>query len=373
MTNHYSHQAFDEDDFRAVLEALKSDFITQGERVNYFEKEIAKYVGAAYAVVFNSATSALNIAYKILGEKGDRFLTTPISFCATSNMMLENNIEPIFCDINHLGNINLDSIIKNLGSNENRKIKAIVSVDYAGNSVEALKIKEICKKFNLYFISDSAHSFGGEYNGIKIGGFADITIFSFHALKPITTIEGGAIVTNNFDFYTKAKLLRSHGMVKNTPWDGELSCLGHNFRLSDVASALGISQLKKLPSFLEKRAKLAKIYNENFKNNNYFTFLNIPSNIKSTHHLYPIFLHERFFESKPKILQALLDSNIGVQVHYKPIYQFKLYKNYKPVENMENVDNFYNAEISLPLHQLLSIEDINYISTRLFEVLKKYL
>ena len=259
----YSTQCIDDDDICAVVSALKGDFITQGQKVDEFEHKIADFVGAKYAVCFNSATSALNVAYKIVkcdlanrgAIKGDSqiaFLTTPLTFCATANMMVENGITPKFCDIDLLGNIDAN----NLQISPN--IKAIVSVDYAGNSVEVENIAKICKENNLYFISDSSHSFGGAYNGRKIGAFSDMTIFSFHAVKPITTIEGGAITTNSELFYNAAKLLRSHCIVKTELWESEIisdfahldsgdlganhtNLIGHNFRLSDVAASLGIS------------------------------------------------------------------------------------------------------------------------------------
>ena len=189
----YSTQCIDDDDINAVVSALKDEFITQGAKVDEFERKIADFVGAKYAVCFNSATSALNVAYKIvkcdLANRGEigrdsqvEFLTTPLTFCATANMMVENDIIPKFCDIDELGNIDENNL------QISPSVKAVVSVDYAGNSVEVEKIAKICAENNLYFISDSSHSFGGAYNGRKIGAFADMTIFSFHAVKPITTI-----------------------------------------------------------------------------------------------------------------------------------------------------------------------------------------
>ncbi len=416
----YSTQCIDDDDIRAVVSALKSDFITQGSKVDEFERKIADFVGAKYAVSFNSATSALSVAYKIIkcdlanrGEihakngaiRGDlrdfqsaiEFLTTPLTFCATANMMIENGIAPRFCDIDALGNIDINKL--RLSPNT----RAIVSVDYAGNSVEAEKIAQICKENNLYFISDSSHSFGGALNGRKIGTFADMSIFSFHAVKPITTIEGGAITTNNEQFYQMAKLLRSHCIIKTELWDSEIVSplviareqsnrsnpqiknglprfgvaesrndeyfIGHNFRLSDVAASLGISQLNKIESFLDSRAKIARIYDSAFKGESKFRTLKIPQNIKPTYHLYPILLDSALFKHKKAIFRALLEANLGVQVHYKPLYKFAPYKNHAP---LPNVEDFYNAEISIPCHQKMSENDADFVISTLQNVLKKF-
>lgn len=361
----YSCQYLDESDYHSVLSALKRDNITQGELVDVFEDCIAKYVGAKYVVVFNSATSALNIAYKILDVKGAEFITTPITFCATANMMLENNIKPVFCDVDLTGNIDSNLIENHITSNT----KAIVSVDYAGNSVNIDKIVDICKDNSLFFVSDSSHSFGGEFMNKKIGSFADMTIFSFHALKPITTIEGGAIVTNNRHFYEQAVLLRSHGIKKNRLWDSELDVVGYNFRLSDVACALGISQIKKIDSFILKRKKIASFYDLVFKNSPYFSIIEIPSHIKSTYHLYPILLDDRLIAHKESIFTLLHDLGIGVQVHYKPLYKFNLYNHHTPLATSER---FYSSEITIPCHQRMLVRDAEYVADNLINACKKF-
>ena len=395
----YSTQCIDDDDICAVVSALKGDFITQGSKVDEFERKIADFVGAKYAITFNSATSALNVAYKIIkcdlenrhknrtdshpenrhknrpknrtdsSQSTIEFLTTPLTFCATANMMVENGIIPRFCDIDCLGNIDANKL--QISPNT----KAIVSVDYAGNSVDAEVIARICKENNLYFISDSSHSFGGALNGRKIGTFADMSIFSFHAVKPITTIEGGAITTNNEQFYQMAKLLRSHCIAKTELWDSEIisqgaeKFIGHNFRLSDVAASLGISQLNKIESFLTSRAKIAQIYDSAFKGESKFRTLKIPQNIKPTYHLYPILLDSTLFKHKKALFRALLDANIGIQVHYKPLYKFAPYKNHASIDNVEN---FYNAEISIPCHQKMSENDADCVIEALKKALKRF-
>lgn len=365
----YSTQYIQDDDIDSVVNALSNDFITQGTLVETFENEIAKYIGVKFAIVFNSATSALNIAYKILDLKGNDFLTTALTFCATSNMMIENGVNPVFCDIDSNGNISPKSIAKNITN----KTKAVVSVDFAGNSVDVDTIVDICKANNLYFISDSSHSFGGEYKGRKVGNFADMTIFSFHAIKPITTIEGGAIVTNNEEFYNKAKLLCSHGIIKKKLWNSELACVGYNFRLSDVACALGLSQLKKLDSFIAKRNEIALFYDSFFKNNLDFTTLKIPSFVKSTHHLYPILLDKKFIGKKEDIFSSLVNTGVCVQVHYKPLYQYDLYRKLAfSCAYSCRIDDFYKSELSIPIHQKMDLKDANFVANKLLETIKKY-
>lgn len=406
----YSTQCIDDDDINAVIATLKSDFLTQGSKVSEFERKIADFVGAKYAISFNSATSALNVAYKIIKHdllsKGEsinkcEFLTTPLTFCATANMMLENGISPHFCEINEIGNIDETSL------HISQNTKAIVSVDYAGNSVNADRIANICKENNLYFIADSSHSFGGAFKGRNVGSLADMTIFSFHAVKPITTMEGGAIATNNVRFYKLANLLKSHGIIKKELWDSEIWCkngdsagddegdssdfcdstgdsgkmgdfcdsanlgdfIGHNFRLSDVAASLGISQLSKLESFLAKRTQIARIYDYEFSNIAKFRTLKIPPYIKSSYHLYPILLDSTLLSRKREIFRDLLDCSLGVQVHYKPLHQFSLYKNHTPIKS---ADSFYNAEISIPCHQRLSENDVEFIISTIKKIFKKY-
>lgn len=365
----YSRQSIDEDDIKAVIEALKSDFLTGGSRIEEFEKALCKYIGVKYAVVMNSATSALHVAYLCAGiKKDDEVITTPITFMATSNAALMVGAKPVFCDVKSNGNINENKIEDLITP----KTKAVVPVDFGGNPVEIKKIQKICQKHNLTLIEDSCHALGSEFEGKKVGSFADISIFSFHAIKPITTCgEGGALVTNDKEIYEKAKRLRSHGVVKKQVWNSEAHELGYNYRLSDVACALGISQLKKLDNFIEKRAKIAKFYDEKFKNNPYFFPVTIPLHVKSSYHLYPILLDRSLWCAKEDIFKALHVKGIGVQVHYKPVYKFSLYKNLFTEQSLHNTEEFYKAELSLPCHQEMSLDDAKYVADTLLEILQE--
>ncbi len=364
----YSRQSINEEDIKAVTEALRSDFLTGGSRVEEFEKALCEYVGMRYAVVFNSATSALHVSYLSIGLKeNDEIITTPLTFMATSNAALMVGAKPIFSDIKSNGNIDENKIEELISS----KTKAIAPVDFGGNPVNIDKIRELCDKFNLKLMEDSCHALGSEIKGIKVGSKADIAIYSFHAIKPITTCgEGGALLTNDKEIYEKAKCLRSHGIEKKEFWNSDAYELGYNYRLSDVSSALGISQLKRLDSFIEKRAKIAKYYDEVFKDNPYFSTIKIADNVKSSYHLYPILLERSLWCVKENIFKALHVKGIGVQIHYKPVYQFSLYKRLFGEQRLHNAEEFYKAEISLPCHQEMSLDDAKYVARTLFEILK---
>ncbi len=357
----YSEPCLDEEDKKAVLEVLNSKQLTQGKRSLLFEEALCEFLGVKHALVFNSATSALLTLYRNFSEfSADRneIITTPISFVATANMLLESGYTPVFAGIKNDGNIDELALEKLI----NEKTKAIVSVDYAGKSVEIESIQELCKKHSLSFLSDSSHALGSEYQNKKVGGFALASAFSFHAIKPITTAEGGAVVTNDGELYEKMKLFRSHGMLKKDFFEGEVKSIGHNFRLNEIQSALGLSQLKKAPFLMQKREEAALVYDRIFKDNPYFTPLHPLLKDKSSNHLYPILMRQKFFTCKKLILESLHKIGILAQVHYKPIYQYQLYQQLFNTAPLKSAENFYNAEISLPCHANLNLESVKNIA-----------
>lgn len=364
--NPYSRQSINQEDIQAVIEVLQSDLITQGKQVEAFEKELAQYLGVKYVLVFNSATSALFSAYRAVGLQDSEVITTPLSFVATSNMLLENGARPIFCDIKIDGNIDE----KKIPSLITPKTKAIVSVDYAGKSVEAEEIQSIARDHRVMFISDSSHSMGGEYKGKKIGNWADVSVFSFHALKPITTGEGGALVTNHEDIYQNAKLVRSHGVIKKSLWNSDVLQSGFNFRMNDFSASLGRSQLKRLDLFIAQREKIAQYYDQIFVNHPCFDILLIPSYMKSSRHLYPIFLKQKYWCAKESIFSLMQKSGLGVQVHYKPIHLLSLYRPFVQ-SPLYNAERFYNAEISIPCHQMMSMKDAQKTAEIILEIFSK--
>lgn len=365
----YSTQLIEQDDIDAVVEVLKSPFLTQGAKVEEFEKALCSYTGARHAVVFNSATSALLSAYTVCEiKKDDEIITTPISFVATANMFVSLGAKPIWCDVKLDGNID-ERLIEKLIT---PRTKAIVGVDFAGKPLDFSKIREIAKKHNLLFIDDASHALGSSVEGKKVGSLSDMTILSFHAIKPITTGEGGAVLTNSDEWAVKLRLFRSHGMVKKELWNSDMVSLGHNFRLTEIAAALGISQLKKLDSFVKRRNEIATYYDERFKDEKLFITQKIPSNMISSRHLYPIILNPEFHCSKEDIFKELQNRGIGVQVHYKPIYQNSFYKEHFGDTRLQVADDFYKSEISIPCHQKMSMNDARFVADTFLEILHKY-
>ncbi|GAA8561268.1 UDP-4-amino-4,6-dideoxy-N-acetyl-beta-L-altrosamine transaminase [Helicobacter pylori] len=368
----YSEPCLDEEDKKAVLEVLNSKQLTQGKRSLLFEEALCEFLGVKHALVFNSATSALLTLYRNFSNFNadcNEIITTPISFVATANMLLESGYKPVFAEIKNDGNIDELALEKLI----NKKTKAIVSVDYAGKSVEIESIQKLCKKHSLSFLSDSSHALGSEYQNKKVGGFALASVFSFHAIKPITTAEGGAVVTNDSELYEKMKWFRSHGMLKKDFFEGEVKSIGHNFRLNEIQSALGLSQLKKAPLLMQKREEIALTYDKIFKDNPYFTPLHPLLKDKSSNHLYPILMDQKFFTCKKLILENLHKRGILAQVHYKPIYQYQLYQQLFNTAPLKSAEDFYRAEISLPCHANLDLESVQTIAhgvLKTFENLK---
>ncbi|EOB5157581.1 UDP-4-amino-4,6-dideoxy-N-acetyl-beta-L-altrosamine transaminase [Campylobacter upsaliensis] len=365
----YSHQNITQDDIEVVVKALKEDFLTCGAKVEEFEKALAKYVGVKAACVLNSATSALHLAYLALNVKGKIVLTTPLTFIATSNAALMAGAKVEFIDIGTDGNIDAKKLRTRLEKGS-QNIAAVAVVDFAGQSVEIDEISALCEEFKLPLLDDASHALGAEFRGQKVGSFASLSVFSFHPVKPITTFEGGAVVSDDEGLIEHIKKLRSHAIVKKRLWDSDSFELGFNYRLSDVACALGINQLAKLDINLEKREKIASFYDKEFEKNPYFSTLKIPPHKKSSRHLYPILLYPEFWCQKEEIFSALLERKIGVQVHYKPTYEFSFYKNMLGSLRLENADNFYKAELSIPCHQEMSLEQAKFVKESLFEVLK---
>jgi len=365
--NPYSRQLIDNDDIEAVTKALRSSHLTQGAIHQEFENEIAKFTNAKYALVFNSATSALHAAYDAIGlSKDDAIITSPISFVATSNMATALGAKPIFSDIMLNGNIDPRFIERAITP----KTKALVPVHFAGTICDMEKILDIAKKHDLKVIEDAAHAFGSSVNGKSAGTFGDIGVFSFHAIKPITTGEGGAIVTDSEELYEKMKLFRSHGVVKKKLYNSDMQSMGYNYRMSDINAALGLSQLKKLPQFIDQREKIASYYDERFKNNRYFYTIDVKHS--SSRHLYPILLKPEFQCPKEDIFAELLEKGVGVQVHYKPIYKNSFYQKLYGEQRLQVAEDFWRSELSIPCHQAMSMEEAKNTSDIVEEVLDKY-
>lgn len=365
----YSRQSINEADINAVVEVLRSSHLTQGTEVELFEAAICNYINCKYAITFNSATSALLAAYSACGiGEGDEVITSPLSFVATSNMLIALGAKPIWCDIKLDGNIDERQLEKLITP----KTKAIVAIDFAGKPVEIEALQKIAKKHKLLLIEDASHAFGSSVEGKKIGTFSDMSIFSFHAIKPITTGEGGCAVTDSAAFAEKLKLFRSHGIIKKELWNSDMVSLGHNFRLTEFAAALGRSQLSRIDSFIAKRNEIAVYYDGAFAGHKLLTTIKIAPNAISARHLYPILLVPSLHCVKEEIFRTLQERGLGVQVHYKPIYQNSFYKKKFGEFFLDVCEDFYRSEISIPCHQEMSLEDVAFVADTLLNVLEDY-
>lgn len=367
----YGLQWIDEEDIDEVVSVLKSDWITTGPKIKEFEDALCSYVECRYCATVNSGTSALDIAVQSLDLPQDsEIITTPFTFVATSNAIIYNGHKPVFVDIcSDTFNIDPDEIRKKITP----RTKAIIYVDFAGHPCDIKEIKEIAREFDLYLIEDACHAIGAEYDHEKVGNFADLTVFSFHPVKNITTGEGGAVATNNKELYEKLLLLRSHGIDKNAldrygpnaSWAYDMKYLGRNYRMTDFQAALGISQLKKLGSFLKMRSELASLYNELLDDVGFVRLPVMKNNIKHAWHIYTILLNESI--DKDKFFKYMRAANIGVNVHYIPVYRHSYYINrfnINPIDFPRTEAVFKNI-ITLPLYPKMGHEDVLYICNKI--------
>jgi len=377
----YGKHYIDQEDINAVIKVLKSDNLTQGTLIAVFEKEISKYVGAKYSVVVTSCTAGLHMASIVAKmHKGKVLLTSPITFVATANSSLFCGAETIFADIDSSTiNISTDSIKKVILKN---KIHAIAPVHFGGLPCDVKKIKEIADKVGAIIYEDAAHAFGASFpDGSKVGSckYSDMTVFSFHPVKSITTGEGGAITTNDKKIYEQLMRLRNHGLEKNqenfqlknnsftndlnSPWYYEMQELGYNYRITDIQCALGLSQLKKIDKFIKRRRELAKKYDlafENLKNCE-----PIQKNMRnfSSNHLYVLKINfKKLGKTKERLMEEFKSAEIITQVHYIPVishpyFQIKNYKN----SNFPNSYNYYNSALSIPLFYALTDKQQSYV------------
>lgn len=386
----YGRQSVDDADIEAVVKVLKSDYLTTGPAVEAFEKKVADYVGAKYAVAVSNGTAALHVACLAAGiGEGDEVITTPITFAASANCVLYCGGTPVFADIDpDTYNISPEELEKKITS----RTKAIIPVHYTGQPCDMDAILEIAHKHNLLVVEDGAHALGAAYKGKKIGSIADMTCFSFHPVKPVTTGEGGMIVTDNEELYRRLVLYRSHGITRDKDmmqqyeeqlqqssdpalqeaadmlrgdvmdpggWYYQQLELGYNYRITDISCALGASQMDKLDRFLERRRQIAKKYDE--------AFADIPQiktpwqqeGCQSGWHLYMIQTMER---SRREVFDGLRQAGIGVNVHYIPVYRHPYYQRngYAGVHCL-NAEAFYERAISLPIFPGLTGQQQDYV------------
>ncbi|GIP36211.1 UDP-4-amino-4,6-dideoxy-N-acetyl-beta-L-altrosamine transaminase [Paenibacillus sp. J2TS4] len=376
----YARHWIDDDDIAAVVQVLRSDYLTCGPAVEQFERKIAEYVDAAYAVSFSNGTAALHAACHAAGiGLADQVITTPMTFAASANCILYQGGIPVFADIDERTyNLDPESVEREITEDT----KAIIPVDFTGQPADLDSILELARKRGIIVIEDAAHALGAEYKGQKVGGISDMTMFSFHPAKLITSGEGGVITTNNKTYYERLLQFRTHGITRDASswnkagsrWYYEMQFLGYNYRLSDLQAALAISQMDKLENFIARRKHIASKYNEAFAE---CPQLQLPYQAQagvSSWHLYIIQLRlEQLSGTRDDIYEALLHENIGVNVHYIPVY---LHPHYQKLGYPERIcpkaERIYERMITLPLFPAMSEQDVDDVIRSVRRIMERY-
>lgn len=378
---YYGHQYLDEKDVQAVVDVLHSDYLTCGPKITELEQKLCELTGAKYAVVCSNDTAALHIACMAAGvSAGDEVITTPITFLASANCALYCGAKPVFADIDEeTYNIDPKEIEKALTP----KTKAVVAVDYTGQVVDLDAIMETCHKQNVVVIEDAAHSIGTLYKGRPVGSIADMTTFSFHPVKTVTAGEGGAVLTDNEEYYKKLLLYRSHGMTRDQAqmtkeseggWYYQMIDLGYNYRMTDMQAALLISQMEKLPMFSKRRKEMVARYNEAFSRIPELTVQQELEGSDSTRHLYILRIKpEKLRIDRRGFFDALAAENIMCNVHYIPIYLQPYYQEMGyPKGLCPKAEKLYSEMMSLPLYYAMTDQDVEDVITAVQKIVDYY-
>jgi UDP-4-amino-4,6-dideoxy-N-acetyl-beta-L-altrosamine transaminase len=367
----YSRQSIDEKDIAAVCSVLRSDYLTTGPKIEEFEKAVCSYVGAKNGVAVSSGTAALQCSMYALGIcPGDEVIVPPMTFAATANCVCLMGATPVFVDVEP-GTLLIDP--KEVEARITPRTKAIIGVDYAGQPCDWDSLRVLANKHGLALIADSCHAIGAEYKGHKVATLADMTIFSFHPVKHITTGEGGMIVTDDKDYSDKMRIFRSHGITtdvstreKTGAWFYEMVDLGYNYRISDIQCALGLSQLEKLPEWIKQRQNIAKMYDQFFAENNLSSPLTVRPDRTHVYHLYVVQMKNR-----DKVFSDLREQGIGVNVHYVPVHLHPYYqkkfgygKGLCPV-----AEKAYEQLITLPLYPGMTNKDVKMVERVIKDIL----
>ncbi len=377
----YGHQSINKSDILEVIKVLKSDWITQGPYVETFEKSLAQYCEAKYAVVVSSGTAALHLACLAARLKeGDEAITTPITFIATANAIVYTGAKPVFADINS-STINIDP--QEIEKKITRRTKAILPVHFGGLPCDMTRIHYIARQNKLTVIEDASHALGAEYQSkgqwIKVGScqHSDMTVFSFHPVKHITTGEGGAITTNNKKLYKYLTSLRNHGIYRDEktkrrgPWVYEMHHLGYNYRLTDFQCVLGLSQLTRLYHFVSKRQTIAQRYNLVFSQSPYLITPHQGTLQRSSWHLYVLRLRlDNMNKTRDDVFRQLQARKIGVQVHYIPVHLQPYYRKkmgYKSGD-FPKAESYYKGAISIPLFPAMTNDNRRYVIKNILKI-----
>ncbi len=377
----YGRQSVEEADVQAVAEVLRSDWLTTGPKVGEFEEAFASRVGAAHAVSFTSGTAALHAAAFAAGLKaGDEAVTTPITFAATANCALYQGATPVFADVSS-DTLNLDP--EQVARKINAKTRAILPVDYAGHPSDLTPILEIARSRRCVVIEDACHALGAEYGGRRVGSIADMTVFSFHPVKHITTGEGGMVTTDNPQFAETLRRFRNHGISTEArqrqqtgQWHYEMVLLGFNYRLPDIACALGLEQLKRLEANLARRRAIAAMYAATFREVPGVIPPPVRAGVNPAWHLYPIRLDlSRLSANRAQVFRALRAENVGVNVHYIPVHYHPYYRERfgSRMGEFPVAENAYERLISLPMFHAMNDGDVDDVIRAVKKVLGHYL
>ncbi len=378
---YYGHQYLDEADVQAVVDVLHSDYLTCGPKITELESKLCELTGAKYAVVCSNDTAALHIACMAAGvSQGDEVITTPITFLASANCALYCGAKPVFADIDEK-TYNMDP--KAMEQAITPKTRAVVAVDYTGQVVDLDAIMDICHRNNIVVIEDAAHSIGTRYKGKPVGSIADMTTFSFHPVKTVTSGEGGAVLTDNEELYKKLLLHRSHGMTREQSqmtkeseggWYYQMIDMGYNYRMTDMQAALLISQLDKLPMFSARRKEIVARYNEAFAKMPELVVQEELEDSDSTRHLYILRINqEKLSIDRKQFFDAMAAENIMCNVHYIPIYLQPYYEKlgYKP-GLCPKAEKLYQEMMSLPLYYAMSDQDVEDVIASVRKIVDYY-
>lgn len=349
------------EDKKAVLSALNSTLLTDGPKLREFESKFANFTGAKYAVGVSNATSALHLSLKACGiGKGDEVIIPDMTFVATASAVVLAGATPVLADIERKNfNISSESIEENISS----RTKAILPVHFAGKICDIDKIRKIAKKHNLKLIEDSAHAIGTRFGNSHVGTFGNAGCFSFYPTKNITTIEGGMVITNSKDIATYVRTLRNHGILKSLseryskgrPWEYDVLEPGYNYRLDEIRSALGISQLKRIDALNCKRKEAFVYYNNKLESSKGIITPSIPNDNSHSFHLYIIRVLKEYGSSRDAVFKKLVKNGVRASVHYKPIHQFTTFKKMAKIRgSLENTVEAYKEMLTLPLYPQMS-------------------
>ncbi len=362
----YGHQSIAEEDIAAVVNVLRSDWLTTGPKIAEFEDTFAAEVGARYAISFSSGTAALHGAAFTAGLKpGDEAITTPLTFAATANCVVYQGATPVFAEINN-DTLNLDPA--RVAERLTPRTRAILPVDYAGHPADMDSINDLAARHGCIVIEDASHALGAEYKDRRVGSIAGMTVFSFHPVKHLTTGEGGMVTSNRQDFAETLRRFRNHGISSDArqrqaegQWHYEMVLLGFNYRLTDIACALGLSQLKRLENNLSRRREIAAQYTSAFRDLGGITIPLVREKVNPAWHLYPIRLNlEKLTANRAHIFRALRAENIGVNVHYIPVHLHPYYRNRFGYRGGQYpvAEDAYERLISLPMFHGMSDQDV---------------